>query len=84
MTPKDAIEIYKKEKFYRDDIIGMTESEDFYHIYDDESCGNLCVPVAIVDKKTGKCIRFSDIKDGDGDFGLGYFQMKIVPENQYM
>ena len=84
MTPRQAIEIYKKEKFYRSDVIGMTESDDFFHLYDEASCENLCVPVAIVDKNTNKCILFADIKDGDGDFGLGYFQMKVVPKEQYI
>ncbi len=81
MTPKQAIEIYKKQDFYRGNVVGMTESDKYYHLYDDESCGNLCVPVSIVEKENGKCILFSSVTDGD--FGLRFGQMRIVPESQY-
>ena len=59
----------------------LTESDKYYHLYDDESCGNLCFPVSIVEKENGKCILFSSVTDGD--FGLRFGQMRIVPESQY-
>ncbi len=92
MTARQAAKIFENEVQGKEKIFLLKESSHFFHIYTEESAGgNMCLPIAFVEKSTGKMIRAdsdeAECYDAFRENGYDPVSQKVldvpVPESEY-